>query len=147
MGEGNVACRGSMGTIAEAKVKLLVVVVLKMVGAEGIGIVGIERTFECMWWEGLGRKGSSYRTDRNRDGEVEEEPWLVVDVAVWAVVTVEVIVINKEVGMKRMDGGVEAPLTAVEGREGERMLGWKDVCAGVGYAACRQRDDKKDEKR
>lgn len=39
-----------MEAIAEAKVKLLVVVILKMVGTKAIGIVGRERTFECRWW-------------------------------------------------------------------------------------------------
>lgn len=48
---------------------------------------------------GVGRVGGSYRTSGNRDGEVEEEPRLVVDVAVWDAVRVDVV-IKKEVGMK-----------------------------------------------
>lgn len=88
MGEDRAAGGGSIGGVAEAKVKLLVVVELILDGTKGTGIVGIEKHLSVGGGMGVGREQSSDRTGENRDGEVEEEPLLVVDVALWAVVRV-----------------------------------------------------------
>lgn len=56
------------------------------------------------------------------------------------------VAVKEKVGVMEVGANREATLTAAEGREEERMLGWWDVSAGVGCAACKHRDDRKVEK-
>ena len=72
-------------------------------------------------------------------GPVEGAPWLGATVAEVTAGPVVAAGRMREEGAAEAGGAESVEVAAAEGREEERMQGWRDACAGVGCAACGHR--------